>query len=84
MELAIEWVALRVQEGGHNVPEDIIRRRYKSGLQKFFSLYQPVVNTWILVDNSGESYQVIAEGTNEGTTVAKEKIWKTLYDQYDG
>jgi predicted ABC-type ATPase len=30
-ELAISRVKTRVKEGGHYIPEDVIRRRYKSG-----------------------------------------------------
>ena len=37
--LAIERVALRVQEGGHHIPEAVIRRRYEGGLRNFFRLY---------------------------------------------
>ena len=37
-ELAISRVETRVKEGGHHIPEDVIRRRYKSGLKNFFQL----------------------------------------------
>ena len=45
VELAIARVAERVRSGGHLVPEEVIRRRYKSGLKNFFSLYRPLANT---------------------------------------
>lgn len=35
-ELAIERVKQRVANGGHDVPAPIIRRRYRSGLEKLF------------------------------------------------
>ncbi|ELS02295.1 hypothetical protein Xen7305DRAFT_00020080 [Xenococcus sp. PCC 7305] len=39
MELAITRVALRVASGGHNIPEDVIRRRYDRGRKNFLQLY---------------------------------------------
>jgi len=51
-DLAVARVAARVREGGHDVPEEVIRRRFTFGLVNFFSLYQPVVDSWQLVDNT--------------------------------
>ena len=54
-DLAVARVATRVQDGGHDVPEETIRRRYDAGLSNFFRLYQPMTTTWQLCDNSGPS-----------------------------
>jgi len=65
---AVERVRDRVLMGGHNVPEDMIRRRYHAGLRNFFTLYQPLATSWEFYDNS--SYQpvkLIAAG--QGKTV---------------
>ena len=51
-EHAIARVALRVQQGGHSVPEAIIRRRFHAGIANFRDLYSRLVNTWVLYDNS--------------------------------
>ena len=59
-EVAIQRVAKRVSEGGHNIPTDVIRRRYQLGLSNFFSLYKDVVDTWTLVDNASNPRQVVA------------------------
>lgn len=59
-EVAIQRVAKRVSEGGHNIPTDVIRRRYQLGLSNFFNLYKDVVDTWTLVDNASNPRQVIA------------------------
>src|ERR1017187_2236556 len=45
-DLAVLRVAKRVLEGGHQVPEEIVRRRYASGLRHFFRLYTPHVDSW--------------------------------------
>ena len=52
-DLAVERVAARVRSGGHDIPEATIRRRYNTGLQAFFEVYQPLVDRWRLYDNSG-------------------------------
>lgn len=59
-EVAIQRVAKRVSEGGHNIPTDVIRRRYQLGLSNFFNLYKDVVDTWTLVDNASNPRQVVA------------------------
>ena len=51
-EMAIARVAERVRMGGHNVPEETIRRRYHTGLKNFFGLYRPLAATWHFYDNS--------------------------------
>lgn len=51
VEIAIERVAARVSQGGHNIPEDVIRRRFVQGI-KNFEHYKLLVNSWQLYDNS--------------------------------
>ncbi len=52
-EEAIERVAQRVRQGGHHVPEAVIRRRFAAGKANFEKLYAPKVNAWALYDNAG-------------------------------
>jgi predicted ABC-type ATPase len=61
-ELAIARVRQRVREGGHNIPEPVIRRRFASGLRNFETLYKPLVDEWALYDNSGGEPILIDEG----------------------
>lgn len=60
VELAIERVAKRVREGGHNIPESVIRRRYELGLKNLFRIFLPIVDGWWLVDNSHGLNKIIA------------------------
>ena len=55
LEIGIERVRVRVRQGGHNVPEDVIRRRYKVGWKNFQRVYEGLVDSWVLYDNSGET-----------------------------
>jgi predicted ABC-type ATPase len=50
---AIGRVAQRVKQGGHSVPDEVIRRRFSSGLDHFKRLYAPLVDAWALYDNTG-------------------------------
>jgi len=61
-ELAIERVKTRVIEGGHNIPEHVIRRRYDAGIRNLFNLYIPVCDYWMIFDNSRLPSELIAEG----------------------
>ncbi len=61
--LAVARVATRVRLGGHHVPEEVVRRRYLAGLKNFYSLYQPLANSWGFYDNSiGGSPVPVARG----------------------
>ncbi len=51
-DLAVARVAERVRQGGHDIPEPVVRRRFASGLKNFFSLYQALADTWQMFDNS--------------------------------
>jgi predicted ABC-type ATPase len=54
VRIAIDRVRIRVRQGGHNVPEDVIRRRYETEWRHFNEVYKNLVDTWVLYDNSGE------------------------------
>ena len=63
---AVERVARRVQEGGHNVPPEVVRRRYFRGLRYLTSLYTPICDYWVIYDNSSvEGVKKIAYGTRD-------------------
>lgn len=72
-ELAVERVHARVEAGGHNIPEETIRRRYQVGIDYFFHYYAPVCERWILADNSQIPFRVIAEGTKDEVISIKDE-----------
>ncbi len=63
-ELAIARVRQRVLTGGHNVPEQIVRRRFAAGLHNLETIYKPVVNEWAIYENSGPTPILLEEGAN--------------------
>jgi predicted ABC-type ATPase len=75
--LAVNRVASRVLQGGHNIPEVDIRRRFDSGLRNFFDLYQALADDWLLFDASQITPQLIAleiTGTMELVDIELYKI----------
>ena len=60
VELALQRIELRVQQGGHDIPEAVVRRRFNKGISNFFHFYRPVVDRWIIFNNSGDVPEVIA------------------------
>lgn len=67
-ETAIERVKQRVIEGGHNIPVDVIRRRYAAGIKNLFEIYMDIVDSWMLVENQNNPRIIIARGGTESAT----------------
>ena len=78
IEMAINRVAVRVSEGGHNIPTEVIARRYSRGIENLFKIYIPLCDDWADFDNSDETPELIAEGINSETIVAKDESWNLL------
>ena len=60
-EMAIERVAQRVAEGGHDVPEEVIRRRFHAGWGNFDQIFKNIVDDWAVYDNSGDTPLLVDE-----------------------
>lgn len=78
VELAIKRVKNRVENGGHNIPEDVIRRRYVTGVKYFFDIYAPMCDRWVLADNSRSPFVVIAEGTKDSIQIKDDDKYATI------
>ncbi len=79
-QLAIQRVEERVRAGGHSIPEETIRRRYRAGLINFFALYRPLADTWAMYRNlkPGEP-ELIAWGSNAvDSEIVMPEIWKQI------
>ncbi len=61
---AVARVAMRVRQGGHNIPAETIRRRFDAGLFHLRETYRSRVDFWQLFDNSGEMPRLLEEGAN--------------------
>lgn len=63
-QAAIKRVAKRVSEGGHNIPSDVIIRRYVLGIENLFNLFMAKVDNWMIVDNSQNPRVIIADSNH--------------------
>lgn len=72
-QLAVRRVAQRVKEGGHNIPENVIKRRYVAGIKNLFKIFIPIVDSWLIADNSAVPRILIAEGGIDIDTVIYDK-----------
>ena len=61
IEFAIERVKLRVARGGHNIPDQVIRRRFERSLLNFNIFYKPLADSWIIFDTSGNLPIILEE-----------------------
>lgn len=79
-DAAIRRVAQRVSEGGHNIPEETIRRRYQKGIENLFELFMPVVDHWMLYNNSDLEKVLIATG---GKTQETNVYYPEMFQQIE-
>ncbi len=73
-ELAMDRVKTRVKSGGHDIPEEIIKRRYLRGMNNLSKLYLPICNYWMVIDNSKSLIKFVAEGDDKDTLEIKNEI----------
>ena len=60
--LALRRVAARVRQGGHNVPQADVLRRFIRGWENFQRMYRPLADSWAVYDNSGGPPRLLEEG----------------------
>ena len=80
-QLAKERVASRVRNGGHNIPVAVIERRYALGIRNLLEIFIPIVDEWMIVDNSNLAQAVVAEGgTGRDAVVYDETLFSKIND----
>jgi len=83
-EQAIKRVAQRVSQGGHHVEEDVIARRYRSGLKNLFESYLPLSDNAIIINNSTEDSKestnnlIARKSTGDEIEVLNQEIWEKM------
>lgn len=82
VDLALKRVRARVLEGGHDVPEVVVRRRFDRSIHNFLLRYVPLGDSWILFDNSGAMPPVIAFEKQNCLRIIKREIYETLMVHY--
>lgn len=82
VDLALTRVRGRVSEGGHNIPDPVVRRRFGRSLQNFFAHYRQLGDSWILFDNSGATPKVVAFEKQGKSRIMNRELYDTLNDRY--
>ena len=79
-DLAVARVAERVHSGGHSIPEETIRQRYRRSIDNFFKVYRPLATFWKVYDNSEPGLsRLIAQGDQTGPpTVLVPEVWAEI------
>lgn len=78
VEVALARVAARVLAGGHDVPEETVRRRFKAGLRYFFDTYRFRVDSWSLWENENEQPTIVANSEDHLETIYDQHRWDHL------
>ena len=77
-EMAVERVKKRVLAGGHDIPEETVRRRYERGLRNLIKDFMPICNHWHIFESLDEGYGRIAESSTENPLIYNTYLWKLV------
>ena len=81
-DFARQRVAKRVSMGGHNIPDDIVERRYYRGIYNLINLYIPICDNWMVINNMDEVPAIIADGKmNDREVIKNNDIWTIINKQ---
>ncbi len=78
-ELAIARIKDRVSEGGHNVPAEDVRRRFVRSINNFFNLYETLLDSWMLFDNSRAKPVLIAKRRNGHKEIVNDELFALVH-----
>jgi predicted ABC-type ATPase len=82
VDLALTRVSGRVVEGGHNIPETVVRRRFGRSMQNFFAYYRQLGDSWIVFDNSGAIPAVVAFEKQGNASIMNQELYGALVKRY--
>ena len=76
--VCMERIAVRVKNGGHDVPPEDVLRRYGRSKENFVKVYEPIVDHWMLYYNGGNDFVLVAHGNGAVNVVASERYNKFM------
>lgn len=82
VELALSRVRGRVMQGGHNVPDAVVRRRFDRSIRNFLVHYRSLADKWIFYDNSASSPIIIASEEHGQLRISDTKRYNDLIARY--
>lgn len=83
VNMAYDRVNSRVMEGGHNIPKDVINRRYFKGIKNLFNIYLPLCERALIIDNSDSNPELIfTQSKGSELEIINENLYTNLLDIY--
>lgn len=81
-DFAKQRVAKRVRQGGHNIPDEVVERRYYRGISNLLNLYIPIVDNCTVIDNMDLEPNIIARGSSkEDKMILNSELWNIFLEQ---
>jgi len=77
-ELAKERVKARVSKGGHNIPEEVIERRYYKGIKNLKNIFLSLCDGWVIIDNSGDEFSIVARFSEGSVQIFNTSIYRLI------
>lgn len=77
-ELALRRIQERVEQGGHNVPEKDVRRRFGRSITNLFNIYHPILNSLLFFDNSKEIPSLVFENCGGKVEIYDKELYKLV------
>ncbi|MDD3354683.1 hypothetical protein [Zoogloea sp.] len=77
-ELCLRRIAERVAQGGHDVPEQDVRRRFLRVFPVFWREYRQQAERCLIVFNGGESFSVVVQAEQDNWPVYDDQLWTTF------
>ena len=80
-QLALARIKDRVAEGGHNVPQEDVKRRFDRSMSNFFKIYRSLLDSWMLFNNAGIKPLLIAEEKDKKTVIVEEGLFLNIVNK---
>jgi predicted ABC-type ATPase len=77
-ELALGRIRERVSEGGHDVPAGDVRRRFNRSIYNLFNIYRPLLDSWMLFNNSGSKPIPIIKAKKNNLTIINKNLFEKI------
>ena len=82
-EACLDRIKERVRDGGHDVPEADVRRRFLRSKTNFWRTYRTLADIWFLFYNSASMFEQVAFGDGTGYAVTADKLFAAFIEDVD-
>jgi predicted ABC-type ATPase len=76
--LSLKRISNRVRLGGHNVPAEVVKRRFVKGLNNLFNTYMGLVDYCAIFDNSSSAPKMVYERHGEKEDIILPEIYANI------